>query len=425
MTRTAKVRTEQALELLRAGYLFTSRVRRKAKVAPGSDAPVSLPLLGTRATLVRGEEGVRLFYDTDRVSRAGAMPKFIQIPLFGQGGVHTLDGHAHRVRKNQLADQAYEDEPVARFQQLVAGELEVTLERWRKRPGNIYDDLALAYGRAALRWAGIPGSVRELERQAKRMSRLLDTFGRPRTNPVAWFERFRLDRWYEQLITGAREGTVDAPDGSALAGMAALTDENGELVDARTAGVELQNLTRPTVAVSRFAAFAATALVEHPEWAERIHAAAGQQLLDVPEATAFAQEVRRTYPFVPMLPALADTDTEVSGCPIKKGQRVLIDILGTNTADSEWHEAETFNPERFLEVNDAEALTTFIPQGGGDVRTGHRCPGERIAMSALSAAVAALARPEVRIGTEPADLTFPWTQMLTRPETGVRVRVER
>lgn len=425
MTGSAKLRTEQILELLRSGYLFTSRVRSKAKVAPGSDVPVSMRLLGKRATLVRGEEGVKLFYDTDRMSRAGAMPKFIQIPLFGSGAVHTLDGEAHRVRKNQLADQAYEDEPVARFQALVAEELETTLERWRNTPGNIYDDVALTYGRAALRWAGIPASARDMERQARRLSRLLDTFGRPKTNPVAWFERFRVDRWYKQVITDARAGTIDVPAGSALAGMAQLKDENGELVDEHTAGVELQNLTRPTIAVSRFAAFAAVALVEHPEWAERIHAAAGTELTDIPEATAFAQEVRRTYPFVPVLPALADTDTQVSGCPIKKGQRVLIDILGTNTAESEWHEPESFDPERFLEVDDAEQLTCFIPQGGGGVRTGHRCPGERIAVSALSATAAALSRPEVEISPEPADLTFSWAEMLTRPETGVRVRVRQ
>ena len=63
----------------------------------------------------------------------------------------------------------------------------------------------------------------------------------------------------------------------------------------------------------------------------------------------------------------------------------------------------------------------FIPQGGGDVRAGHRCPGEKIAVTALSAAVAALCRPGVHISGETEDRTFPWTQMLTRPSTGVRV----
>lgn len=423
MSTIPKIRSEQALNLLRHGYLFTSRIRRKAGARPDSDTPVNLTMMGRRATLLRGVEGVKFFYDTSRVKRAGAMPKFIQVPLFGSGAVHTLDGEAHRVRKNALADQVYEDEPVARFKPLVAEEVQRTLDRWRQHPGNVYDDLALAYGRAAFRWAGIPATETEMERQASRLSRLLDTFGRPRSNPVAWVERRRTDRWYRGLIAGVRAGEINAPEGSALAAMAQLRDEQGELVAEHTAGVELQNLTRPTIAVSRFAAFAAVALLEHPGWAERIRSAAGEQLLDIPEAIAFAQEVRRTYPFVPMLPAVATTDTEVSGCPIHRGQRILIDILGTNTAPTEWEDPDTFDPARFLDIGDAEEIEAFIPQGGGQVRSGHRCPGERIGVTALSVAVAALARPEVEISGEPEDRTFSWTQFLTRPTTGVRVAV--
>lgn len=295
------------------------------------------------------------------------------------------------------------------------------LKQWRGGSGTVHEDTALAYGRAALRWAGLPISTKEMDRQTRRMHRLLDNFGRPSRNVIGWIERHRLDKWAAELITDVRSGKVQAEADSVLSHMADLRGPDGELVDARTAGVELQNLTRPTVAVARFAAFAATALVDHPEWVERIRAAAGDDLIDVPEATAFAQEVRRTYPFVPMLPAKAKEDTEVSGCPVKKGQRVLLDFVGTLTSPKEWEDAGSFNPERFLEVDDAEDLVAFIPQGGGDVRAGHRCPGEKIAVTALSAAVAALCRPGVHISGETEDRTFPWTQMLTRPSTGVRV----
>lgn len=50
-------------------------------------------------------------------------------------------------------------------------------------------------------------------------------------------------------------------------------------------------------------------------------------------------------------------------------------------------------------------------------------PGEKIAVTALSATVAALCRPGVEIGDDVDDLTFPWTTMLTRPATGVRLRL--
>ncbi|AGF72081.1 cytochrome P450 [Corynebacterium halotolerans] len=422
----ARVRFEQGLNFLRSGYLFASRIRDKAGVAPDSDTPVKLRMLGRPAVLVRGEEGVRLFYDGDRMKRNGAMPIFIRNPLFGPGAVHNLDGKAHETRKTVLVDLAYNDEHVERFKELVAEELETMLGKWATGSGNVFDDTAVAYGRAAFRWAELPLSDREMEAQARRMSRLVDAFGQPSRNAIAWVDRFRLDRWATRLIRDVRSGRTQAPADSVLARMANLHDENGELVDDRTAGVDLQNLTRPTVAVGRFAAFAAAALVEHPEWVERIRAAsvaAGGGLIDIPEAVAFAHEVRRTYPFVPMLPALATTDTEIKGCPIKKGQRVLLDILGTNTAPTEWKDAGAFEPERFLGVEDAEEITSFIPQGGGDVLEGHRCPGEKIAMTALSAAVVALCRPQVSISGEIEDVAFPWTKMLTRPSTGVRVNV--
>lgn len=425
-TAPARVRFEQGLNFLRSGYLFASRIRDKAGVPPNSDTPVKLRMLGRSAVLVRGEEGVRLFYDGDRMKRNGAMPLFIRNPLFGPGAVHNLDGKSHETRKAVLVDLAYNDEHVERFKELVAEELETMLGKWAAGTGNVFHDTAVAYGRAAFRWAELPLPDREMEVQARRMSRLVDAFGQPSRNAIAWVDRFRLDRWATRLIRDVRSGRIVAREGSVLARMANLHDENGELVDDRTAAVDLQNLTRPTVAVARFAAFAATALVEHPGWVERIRMAsemAGDSLIDIPEAVAFAQEVRRTYPFVPMLPALATTDTEIKGCPIKKGQRVLLDILGTNTAPTEWKDAGAFEPERFLAVEDAEEITSFIPQGGGDVLEGHRCPGEKIAVTALSATVVALCRPQVAISGEVEDMAFPWTKMLTRPSTGVRVNV--
>ena len=73
---------EQSLDFLRSGYLFTSRVRQRAGLPADSQTPVSLRLMGRRAVLLRGVEGVRHFYDTDKVKREGAMPAFVRLPLF-------------------------------------------------------------------------------------------------------------------------------------------------------------------------------------------------------------------------------------------------------------------------------------------------------------------------------------------------------
>lgn len=225
----ARTRRDQSVRLLRSGYLFASRIRRRAGVEPDSQVPVELRLMGRKTVLLRGIDGVRAFYDADRV---------------------------------------------ARFAAIVDEELHAMLGDWARRgAGTVYHDTSAAFGRAAFRWDGLSLSRSEADRRAVQMSRLLDTFGRPPSNPVAVAERLRLDRWATGIIRAVRSGGVGVDKGSVVAAMADLRDENGELVDDRTAGVELQNLTRPTVAVGRFAGFAAVAPVSHPEWAERIRRA--------------------------------------------------------------------------------------------------------------------------------------------------------
>lgn len=96
-------------------------------------------------------------------------------------------------------------------------------------------------------------------------------------------------------------------------------------------------------------------------------------------------------------------------------------MLGTNTDPNEWDEPRRFNPDRFLGV-DGEQVAAFVPQGGSSVYTGHRCPGEKIAVTCLAVTVAALSRPGVELET--GGLEYSWTVMPTRPDSGVRVSVK-
>lgn len=190
----------------------------------------------------------------------------------------------------------------------------------------------------------------------------------------------------------------------------------------RVAGVELQNSIRPMVAVARFVAFAAKALHDRPDWRRRIGAEAAERgtLVHGPLAVAFAQEVRRTAPFVPMLPGRARVEIDVDGIRVPAGGRLVLDLLGTDTDARSWERAESFDPERFVGVDDYEALAAFIPHGGGDVPTGHRCPGEKLAIAGLSAAIAALSHPGLRI--DGAGLGVDLRRLPTKPASGGRVR---
>ena len=408
--------------LLREGYLFATQRREQEGIDPASDRPLRLRLLGKPALLVRGAEGVRLFYDNDRIKRKDAMPKLISGSLFGNGSVHGLDDAAHRHRKATFVRVCYDDAQVERIKPMVEAEIRKAMQRWASAPESIYDATVTAYGRASMRWAGIEGTDADLDVQAKRLGDIVEGFGRPNlTHVKAWVNRRLTDAWCARVVYEQRTGTRHAEPGTSLYEWAHHRELDGRHLDDRTAGLEMQNTFRPHIAVARFAAFAAAALVAHPEWRERIQAETAERgtLVDGPLATAFAQEVRRTYPFVPFLPAYTRTAFEFEGERLEAGDRVLIDITHTNTAPSAWVQADEFDPERFLGV-DFESITAFVPQGGGDVETGHRCPGEKIAVSSLATTVAALSAPEVEI--VPEGLDFDWRAMPTRPEGGPMVR---
>ncbi|MBZ4498576.1 MULTISPECIES: cytochrome P450 [Dermacoccus] len=416
---------DQTAAFLADGYLFQERLRKAEGRSPGDARPLATRLLGRPALIVRGKEGVDLFYDTSRMKRDGAMPLPVRGPLFGKGAVHGLDDEEHRHRKAMLMRITYDDAQVRRFMPILEDEMRKTLARWEQEPGTVYDGSVITYGRAALRWAGVPGSEEELDTWAQRLGQIVEGFGRKSPAHVeAWINRRRCDAWAADLVARTRRGEITPEPGTALHEVANATNLDGSPLDEHTAGVELQNTTRPTIAVARFAAFAARALVEHPEYRERIadEVASSGTLLENPTAVAFAQEVRRVSPFVPMLPAFARDSFEWGGQKIRRGQRVLIDILGTNNDPHEWDSPEEFRPERFTGV-DAEKIQSFIPQGGGDVATGHRCPGEKIAVTALSVTVAGLCTPGVEI--DPKGLDFKWTQLPTLPGSGARVRVKR
>jgi len=413
---------DDSLSLLMRGYGFGAHLWRRAD--RGARA-VQFRLLGREALLVRGKEGVRLFYDESRISRHGAMPAFIQESLFGHGSVHSLDGADHRHRKATFVDVLYDDAEVRRVLPELDRQWQGELDAWiAGGDRTAYDAAVGALGRAIMRWAGIPGTPAAQTRWAKRQAQIVDGFGVPYSPEflLALANRHWSDRHAAELIEAVRTGTLVAAENTALHAWAWHRDRSGELLSAKEAGIEVQNSFRPMIAVSRFVAFAARELHDRPEWRERIAAETAERgsLVGGELATMFAQEIRRTAPFVPLLPAWADTDIELDGQRVAKGGRVVLDILGTDTDVREWERPAQFDPERFRDVDDYESLEAFVPHGGADVRTGHRCPGEKLAIAGLAAAIAALSDPRVRISGR--GLGVNRRRMPTKPRSGGRVR---
>lgn len=413
---------DDSLALLVRGYGFGSHLWRR--VDRGARA-VPFRLLGRQALLVRGTEGVAVFYDESRVRRHDAMPAFIQESLFGHGSVHSLDGDEHRHRKSAFLDVLYDDDQVARLLPFLEHEWRTELDAWVDGGDRTaYRAAVGAFGRAIMRWAGLPGTPDAQTRWAGRQAQIVDGFGVPYSPAYlfALLNRRWSDRHAARLVDAVRTGALAPEEGTALYDWAWHRDREGALLSSHQAGVELQNSMRPMIAVARFVAFAAKELVDRPDWRARIatETAERQTLIGGDLATMFAQEVRRTAPFVPLLPAWAVTDIQLDGARVSAGGRVVLDILGTDTDSRSWTDARTFDPERFRGVHDYEALTAFIPHGGGDPAAGHRCPGEKLAIAGLAAAIAALSDPRIRIVDR--GLEVDRRRMPTKPRSGGRIR---
>lgn len=159
------------------------------------------------------------------------------------------------------------------------------------------------------------------------------------------------------------------------------------------AAVELGNLVRPTVAVAWLGTSAALHLTRSPEWGSRLATAATGR-----DHLAFAQEVRRATPFVPVLTGVARRSATVGGVEVAGGDRLLLDVWGIDHDPRRWPDPQRFDPGRFLDHSpDAYEL---VPQGGGPV-TGHRCPGEALTLGLLVETVRVLAVARHGLGKGP------------------------
>ena len=395
---------DRTLGLLREGYPWAPRLR-------DGETAVPIRFLGRRSAVVGGPEGVRRFYDAG-LRRRGAFPPPIKLVLFGAGSVHGLDDAAQHHRKALFVD-VLAPASVQALGERAAREWEAALVRWQDADRVVlFDEAVRVIATSVLLWAGIPVTPAELPRRARQLSTIVDGFAKPgRPYLQAVVARLQTDRWARGLVHRVRTGAVDAAPGTALHAAATATDRQGRLLPEHVAGVELLNVVRPTVAVAWFVAFAGQALHENPRWRERI--AGG----DDAALEAFVQEVRRRYPFVPVLAARTRSAQDVLGVPVPRGGFVVLDVHGTDHDPEHWPDPERFDPSRFL-AGPVDP-DTLVPQGGGDVATGHRCPGEGATLTMLAVAVRALATTSASLTVPPQDLGHDPAVMPARPRSGV------
>lgn len=396
------------LSLFARGYAWLpDRMRRSA------NGVVRTRLLGHEAVAVRGPDAVRFFYDEEHVRRQGALPGPVLATLFGHGAVHTLDGGAHRARKEMFLSALTSPADVARLTREVLAEWDAAVRTWDDGVV-LYREVSRVLATAVCRFAGVPVEPAEVPAVADDLLAMVDGFAT--AGPRHWRARAarrRREEWLAGLVQEVREGREgkQPAEGTALRAVAWHRDAGGGRLEPRTAAVELLNVLRPTVAVSWFVAFAGHALHRWPRQRERLRSGGDAY------ATAFAHEVRRFYPFAPFLAGLAVREWEWRGEPIPEGGLVLLDVYGQNHDPELWPRPYDFDPDRF--AGRPPGRDELIPQGGADPAAGHRCPGEDVVVALLGALARRLARLEYEVPEQ--DLSIPLRPIPTRPRSGVLV----
>lgn len=397
---------DSTIPLLLDPYRFIARTSARL----GTDVFQTRLMLQPAICMV-GKEAAELFCDTSRFMRSGATPMRIQKTLFGVGGVQGLDGEAHRHRKAMFM-ALVAPERVQRLSAITAEQLQARARVWERSDGvTLYPEIREILTRSVCAWAGVPLAEKEVRWRTAELTALFDRAAA--VGPPHWWARLarmQTDRWCAGLVEQVREGRLKPPAEAALYQIAHHRDLDGELLDAHTAGVELLNVIRPTVAVSVFAVFVALALHDNPTCRDRLGS-------DDAFVEAFVQEVRRLYPFFPATNARVSRDFEWNGLEFPQGTRVMMDLYGTNHDARIWEEPDAFRPERFLGQAVKEYGTYgFIPQGPGSHHVNHRCPGEGITIE-LMKLTARFLSTGIRYEVPQQDLQLEWRRMPALPRS--------
>ena len=362
----------------------------------GTDAFESRLLL-KKTVFLTGPDAVEVFYDRAKFTRTDAAPARLQHTLFGSGGVQGLDGEAHAKRKAMFVSLLSAG-GVAEIGRRAAAGWDAEAAGWPVGERvSFYDASRRLLTRVACGWAGVPLPEEDVAERTRELSLMYESAGAVGPTYLwGWRGRVLGERWVAGLIEGVRSGELgeDAvPADAPLRVVAGFHDAGGAPLSEETAAVEVLNLLRPIVAVSVWQAFAALALHEHRE-------AAGD-LSDPARLDAFAEEVRRFYPFFPAVLAIVREGFTWKGFEFPEGRPVVLDLHGTNHDPRLWDRPDAFDPSRFL--GERPGHLGPIPQGGGSVAGGHRCPGEDVARELIRQAALFLTDP-ARVRFEvPAD----------------------
>lgn len=337
-------------------------------------------LLGEKAICLSGVEAAQLFYDREKFTRDDAMPNRVLNTLFGQDGVQTLNGEEHDHRK-ELFMPLLSKEVIQHFHDIAAQQWELATNQWiQMEEVNLYEEVQEILTRIACVWLGLPVKEDDYRALAEDLTNMFEAAAKVGPHHHAGKKsRKNREQWLVDFVNDVRHHKIELPQNNMITQFIWHKDLQGNLLSAEIVAVEILNILRPMVAIAVYINFVALALHDFPEQQEKVAAN------DEQYAEYFVQEVRRYYPFFPFAGARVKKDFVWNGYTFEAHTRTLLDLYGTNHDPTIWDHPETFTPERFRHRE--ENAYNFIPQGGGDYLTGHRCPGELVTIEMMKVAL--------------------------------------
>lgn len=395
---------DSTLALLGNGYRFISRRCERN----GADA-FRTRLMTRPAICVSGEDAASMFYHPDRFTRKGAMPPTVLLSLQDIGSVQSLDGDAHRHRK-QMFMALMTKENITRLGEIFERTWRSALSQWgAEQSVTLHYAVEELLCRAVCEWTGIRLDEQEAKQRTREFSAMIDGAGA--IGPRNWKGlalRNRTERWARQLIEQTRHAPLSRSHRTPLEAIALHRNENGQVLPSKVAAIELLNILRPTVAVGRFITFAALALHNYPQYRGKLRDG-GETWRQM-----FTMEVRRFYPFFPLVAGKALYAFDWQGYHIEEDAWVMLDMHGINHDERIWGDPYEFRPERF--ENWPGNPNAPVPQGAGDFANGHRCPGEWITEELIRRALHMLVS-SMQYVVPPQNLSIDMSRLPAIPES--------
>lgn len=396
---------DNTLRLLKEGYLF---IPNRMKTLQTNIFQTRL--MGKKFICITGKDAAQLFYDSSKFIRHNVTPMRVQKTLFGVNAIQGMDGDAHLHRK-QLFLSILTSERVSYLKEILRGKYRDTIPKWSSlNQINLFEESSCLLCESICEWCDIPITHEEATIRGQQFMNMVFAIGQ--IGPKYWegkSSRKSTEKWIETIIKEVRSHGRKINKDTPLYQIAFYKDMNGNPLSDNKAAIELINVIRPVVAISIYIVFAALALHENPQLKE---------LLKDPSSNyydMFVQEVRRFYPIGPFLAAKVKQDFSWNGYLFQKDTLVLLDAYGINSDASLWKYPNVFSLENFSHWD--HDLYKLIPQGGGDPKTGHRCPGELITLELMKESVDFLVN-DIEYTVPNQNLNFSLSRIPTLPESG-------